>query len=476
MLRRWVARMHLVTTLLLVGVVFILVNYVFSRRYARVDTTRAKISTLSSKTTQALAQLTEPVSIVVFYQPQAPTGQPDPLYPLITDLLKEYQGHSAKLTVESVDPYRDRAKAEQLSKQFDIDRINLVIVHAGTRHKYLSDTDLAEFDYDAMGMGQPPRIRSFKGEEAITSAILSVTQSTQPLVWVTTGHGEKAIDDPQLYGLTELKMHLERENMRVEAVTLPQHTEIPAEVSAVFIPGPTHRLTDQELLLLQGYLERGGRLLALIDPLQDTGLDDLLSRWGAELGQDIVVDPARQLPVLSAANLFVTTYTQHPIVEHMDVEKLMTLFPLTRSVRPSAKSPEIKTTELALTSPDGWGERQAEAKVFEFNADSDTHGPVSIAVAAERTAPPATRVVVIGDSDFVINTQLTNVGNLDFILGAFYWLVGQEQLIGIGPKTLDTIRLSLTASQLRGMQWLSLVILPGMMAGMGLGLWWVRRT
>ena len=31
-----------------------------------------------------------PVTVVVFYQPQTPDERPDPLYPLITNLLKEY--------------------------------------------------------------------------------------------------------------------------------------------------------------------------------------------------------------------------------------------------------------------------------------------------------------------------------------------------------------------------------------------------
>jgi len=477
-MRRWLIGLHLAATLLLLGTLFILVNFIASRRYARLDLTKTQLTALSDKTTQVLSQLHEPLHVVVFYQPT------HRLYDFIRDLLEEYERASPKLSVEYLDPEQDIARARQLAKQFEIDRMNLVVFHtglpatgsegqAGSRHKYLSDTDLAEYDYTALAFGGQPTVKAFKGEEAFTSALLSVTQSQQPLVWITTGHGEKAIDDLEPLGLAELAKSLEQENMRLEAVTLLKMPEIPTEVSAVVIPGPTHRLAEQELLLLQAYLERGGRLLVLIDPLTNSGLDGLLSRWGVELGHNIVVDPARQLPFVSAANLFVTTYAQHPIVEKM--QTLMTLFPLARSVQPAKEPKELVVTSLAMTSEEGWGETHTDSTTFQFNEEVDPKGPVSIAVAAERTASTPTRLVVVGDSDFVANSQLQNVGNLDLVLGAFHWLVSQEQLIGIGPKPLESIKLNLTAAQMRGVFWFSFAALPSLCVLLGAGMWWLRR-
>ena len=468
-LRKWLSGLNLAATLLLLGALCILVNFVASRRYVRADLTASKVTALSDKTRRIVGQLRDPVQIVVFYQPT------HRLYDLVRDLLTEYEHLSPKLHIEYVDPDQDVARAQQLAKQFEIERTNLVVFESGTRHKYLSDTDLAEYDYAAMQVAGKPSVKSFTGEEAFTSAILNVTQTTQPLVWVTTGHGEKNLEDLQHpTGLGELKKYLERENMRTETITLLQKPEIPQAVNAIVIPGATRRLVDQELLLLQAYLERGGRLLVLIDPTTNTGLDDLLERWGIAIGNDIVVDPSRQLPFVSAANLFVTTYTQHPIVEKM--QTFMTLFPLARSVQPAKTAPEgMKVTPLAMTSPDGWGETTTDSTTFEFNEGVDLKGPVSIAVAAERKAQPHTRLVVIGDSDFATNGQLSNVGNLDLALGVFHWLVAQEQLIGIGPKPLEAIKLSLTATQLSAIFWFSFAMLPCCAILLGVGVWWVRR-
>ncbi|PIQ83278.1 MAG: hypothetical protein COV75_08355 [Candidatus Omnitrophica bacterium CG11_big_fil_rev_8_21_14_0_20_63_9] len=472
-IKRLFASLNLLTTALLLSVLFIMVNWVASRRYVRHDVSRIKLMALSDKSRQVLNQLKAPVHITVFYQPQ------HHLYQMVRDLLKEYQQATPKIEVEYVDPERDLDRANQVAQQFQIDRINMVIFAFGERHKSLSDADLAELDYDQLAMGGEPQVRTFKGEDAFTSAILGVTQPFQPMVWITTGHGEKSVEDMDDFGISDVKALLERENMKVESTSLLQRTEIPSTVNAVMIPGPTKRFTEPELLLLQAYLDRGGRVLAMVDPLQDTGLDGLLHRWGAELGMDIVVDPALRLPMVSPTNLVIMTYVRHPIVERIDVQRLITVFPGTRSVRPAAERAELTATALAMTSEAGWGETSVSASTTEagFDEGRDVKGPVSIAVAVERSGASASRLVAIGDSELIVNAQLFNApGNSDFILGCFHWLVGQEQLIGIGAKPLEFIRLNLTAHQLRLAFWLGVFGLPLLCGALGAGVWWRRRT
>ena len=213
----------------------------------------------------------------------------------------------------------------------------------------------------------------------------------------------------------------------------------------------------------------------LIDPLEDAGLDALVKRWGVAAGNNIVVDPARRLPYVSAANLFVTDYTEHPIVNKM--KTLMTLFPLARSISAETPAPSgITVTPLALTSASGWGETDTSNEKFQFNNGQDLKGPVSIAVAVERNQPVKTRLVVIGDSEFMVNGQIDNVGNRDFIMGTLYWLTEQEGLIGISARPIESIKLNLTSSQLSAIFWLSFAGLPALMGLCGVGMWWSRRN
>ncbi len=473
--RRVLTSLNLLTVLLSLLVLFIMVNYMASRRFVRWDLTKQRITVLSDQTRQVLKALKEPLSIIVFYQPN------HRLYELIKDQLTEYQQASPLISVEFVDPDQDIARAKQLATQLQINDLNLVVFQAtpatgqaGARHKYLSDSELADYDLSSMGAGGEPRVSAFKGEDAFTSAIISVTQTESPTVWFTSGHGEKSLEATDLRSLSALKRALEQQNISPKTVTLLEQSAIPPEVKLLVIPGPTRRFTEQELALLQTYVAGGGKLLALIDPLDETGLDGFLERWGITVGLNIVVDPTNRLPFVSASNLLVTTYTDHPIVKKM--KTFVTLFPLARSVEPSPSNPEhMDAVRLALTSKAGWGETQTSGEVFEFTEGKDLKGPVCIAVASERETPTRTRVVVIGDSDFIVDAQLGNVGNRDLILGAIRWLIEQEQLIGISPKALESIKLNLTGGQLTNLFWVSFLGLPMGFALLGVGVWFLRR-
>ena len=154
--------MNLLTTVVLLGVLFIMVNWVASRRYARLDATRQRITALSDQTIRTLTSLQAPVSVIVFYQPS------HRLYELVKDLLKEYERISPKIHVEYVDPEQDVARAKQLAQQFQIDALNVVVFETGARHKYLSDTELAEYDDASMRLGGEPRVKASSPLNALT--------------------------------------------------------------------------------------------------------------------------------------------------------------------------------------------------------------------------------------------------------------------------------------------------------------------
>ena len=61
-------------------------------------------------------------------------------------------------------------------------------------------------------------------------------------------------------------------------------------------------------------------------------------------------------------------------------------------------------------------------------------------------------------------------------MGATFWLTEQEQLIGIGPKTLQQTKLHLTSQQLTTVFWFSFLGLPMLCGLLGAAVWWVRRT
>jgi ABC-type uncharacterized transport system involved in gliding motility auxiliary subunit len=124
----------------------------------------------------------------------------------------------------------------------------------------------------------------------------------------------------------------------------------------------------------------------------------------------------------------------------------------------------------------------------------DKQGPVSLGAAISQAptedkpkepegaqtekndAPkPETRVVVVGDSDFASNGILGVQGNRDLFMNMVGWLAQQENLIAIRPKQPDDRRLTLTATQVQNITWLSLLIVPAVIFSTGIYNWWRRR-
>ncbi len=458
--------------LVLAFLLFGMVNFLSARHYHRFDLTKIKIYSLSDQSKAILKELKQPIKITIFFQPT------HVLYGPIRELLQGYQYHgNKKVEVEFVDPGRDYARAKMLAEKYKIDDMNLVIFENGDRNKYISAQEIAEYDYQGFFGGGAPKLRAFKGEEAFTSAILAVTEERKPTIYFMTGHGEKETQkaDPAT-GYSAVFQLLQHANFDVHELSLLREGKIPQGADLVILAAPNVALAEMEIQELGVYLDGGGKLLLMIDPLAESGLVEFLKKNGIELGNDIVVDPAKKLPFVSPANVFITEYGSHPITEK--IQGLATLFPLARSVSPTMPLPSnISTVELAKTTSYGWGETKTTQNEFQFNEGEDKKGPVSIAVAMEKKleGEKTARMVVIGDSDFISNSQLGNLGNKDFFFNGIHWLVQQEKKIAIGPKIPEQVNLNLNASQMGQIFWETIIGLPLLSMVLGGAVLWRRR-
>jgi len=147
---------------------------------------------------------------------------------------------------------------------------------------------------------------------------------------------------------------------------------------------------------------------------------------------------------------------------------------------------DVGEIELRLAGGDGRVEMNPER--------GDKAGPITVAAAVSAPAtvmPPApanaspdapdapstpeTRVVAVGDSDFVSNRAIRVPGNRDFFMNALNWLSQQENLIAVRPRQPQDHQLTLTEAQQDGVFFLSLFVVPGLIFATGIFTWWRRR-
>ncbi len=471
--------------ILLASALLVGANYLSIRHWKRGDWTRTKIYSLSETTRKILAGVKRPIRVTVFMTPQKSR-----LYPEVHELLSRYQALSPKIEVEYLDPERNIARAEAVVKELGI-RVNTVVFRSGDRKKYVEEDKLADFDFAGAGMGGAPSIKSFKGEEAFTSAILSVTEDRPSRVYFSKGHGEAALDSAERgRGYSDAKQMLERDNLTVATWDSLGKDTLPADADVLIVAGPRTPFLEPEAGALEKHLASGGRVFLLLDPVlpgpgappPDFGLARVLDKYGIRLGNDLVVDPANALPMVGAETVLANRYGNHPIVQSVSAEGLPVILPLVRSVTKAEKPPAgIAEAMLIETSPEGWGEtnlKQLESGIKK--EPGDTPGPVSLAVAvgpSDEKKPDAKvpRLVVMGNSRFASNGALSNGANGIFFASAVHWLAGSEKQIGISPKTPEQASVSLTGAQVRRIGLVCILGMPGLAVLLGLWVWYKRR-
>lgn len=478
--------------ILLATALLAMVNWVGARHWAKGDWTSSRVYSLSDKSRNLLADLDQEVRVIVFMTPASP------LFEQVRELLDRYAAASPRITVETIDPDREPLKTRQLAEQFGISLANTVVFAAGERSKYVTSDQMADYDYSGMQFGGSPNLKSFKGEEQFTAAILSLVAPRVPRLYFVTGHGEATPDggagrDRSLAALGEA---LKRENLTVADTSL-LGGQIPADADALAIIGPTKPFSDEEIALLAGYLGRGGRLLVALDPLlqpdgtmQPTRLEPLLAAHGVTVHDDLVVDPSRRLPFFDLSAVYLDQFSSHPVTQGL--EGVAVLFPVTRSLE-ATPGTDFTTSRLVETSAEGWGEvNLGQLLRGEPVAPDggDTTGPVAVAMAVEASSKAGAdagggeapagdqaglRLVVVGDSDFAVDDTIGNAGNLTLALNAINWLVQREESLGIPPRAVEQVSLFLSRQQLTLVFLLAVVAMPAAAIVAGVAVWRRRR-
>ena len=473
------------TGVVLVLAIIVALNYVLARQNTRWDLTAAQQYSLSDQTQRVLEGLESPIRILVFAR--------EPEFPRYRDRLDEYAYLSSQVTVDYVDVDRQ----PMLARQYEVQSYGTIV-----------------FDYE----GRVERVVS-DAEQDLTNGLITVIEGKQQTVYFLEGHGEKEHTGADRDGYSTVSGALGLDNFEVESLVLAQQSAVPEDATVVVVAGPQTDLLPGEVAALRVYLDRGGKLLVLIDPPSDSaapepeGLLGLLREWGIEPGTDVVVDASGmgQLLGADASVPVVANYPFHPITDRFN---LLTAYPLARSVLGATESPAGRVAQSFLeTSAQSWAEADIDELAtgqVELNEEAgDRPGPVTIGMAVSAPAPsvepavtgtdadggepdaeddetdtegdgtdatpPETRLVVIGDSDFATNGVVGIQGNRDMFLNTVNWLAQQENLISIRAREPEDRRLTLTADQQRRLYWLSLLLVPGFVLGTGVYTWWRGR-
>ena len=148
-----------------------------------------------------------------------------------------------------------------------------------------------------------------------------------------------------------------------------------------------------------------------------------------------------------------------------------------------ANYPGVTVETIFKSTARSWGETDLKNPEATFDEKKDLKGPLSMAVAVTKEVKPAgekgpatkARLVVVGDSDFAVNSYFSMQGNGNLFLNMLSWLASDEDLISIRPKAPEDRRVILSQSQQRRLLYLTVFILPGAVLVAGISVWQRRK-
>jgi hypothetical protein len=478
---------NVVVQIVLILFLAAMVNSFAFKHYKRWDFSRDQKYTLSDKTKRFLDTLRGKIRITVFFSPSTPITAD------VQNLLTEYQyAGKGKIDVEQIDPERNLSRAKELFDKYKVvtDESLLVLDYDG-HNRTVKASEMADVDQSGMAFGEGPRVAAFKGEQAITSAMIDLVEGKKKTLGYVTGHKEPALSAPTS-PITLLKTFIENENIKFQELNLLDQPAIPADVNAVMIIGPQYDFSDREMKVLRDFWDKQGRILVLLDPAANTPrLRAFLDELGVRVNDDRLMVFVRT----GIQELALTRDVQarflgdSPVTKRLaDVRTIflggtasLTLDPNRGRAANIRLEPLIQTEKGYFAETDYNSDNQVK---LQADAQSAGDAPLTIAAAAEkggsrdaRVQVNSSRLVAVSNATFVQDSAIMqDQAALDFASGAVNWLLSREQLIGIAPKIPRPLTFSLDPEALRRLRWIVLVLMPLIPAAIGTVVWWQRRV
>lgn len=484
---RWVRLVNLLLQAVLFLTLFAGLNYIALNHAWRWDLTAGSRFSLSPETRSYLDRLERDVEIFVTFSKDDDSVEVANAYRDIDGLLREYvyatrgkEASKGRVTVRFVDVYAQRKVADELG----LDLPNAVVVTCENRRRNVTFVEL----YAIRKKGTERE--AFKGEAAITAAVLDVSQPDRKKIYFIQGHGELGPDSVSANGLSTVADELRQRNFELASIDLTLNRKVPEDAALLVIAGPQSRFQPYEEELLRGYLStRAGRILMFLPPgIERFGLDNLFFDWGVVVYDNVIYDLNPQSVTETGELRLWNALPNHPITQNLINNVLYPLVGSTRVVSEDlgrSADDGLSVQTLLATSANAWGEAGYRLRVTpEYTAGQDLRGQLGVLVISERVKPAQKidfsvrggRLAVMGTADVIANNRIFNLGNLNLFLALVNWAVDRDNQVNIPARPIQRFQLTLSQEELVRLRIGLLLIVPGAAGLLGLFVYFTRRN
>ena len=445
--------------------VAILANLALFRHDAHLDLTHEKAFTPSMDAREVVRGLSEPIDIAYFYQKQNLAAR------ALGAMLRQLERENANFRVQLIDADQNPAQASSLG----VRTYNSALLRLGERRVEVITTD----------------------DREIALGVLRLLRKRQVVICFAAGHGEYDIDNFEFHthfegvhnhshdasgtgvvqmeqhGLGRLRRAIEKLGLAARKISFATGQPIADDCAVIIEANPRTRYSPGETDVLRRYLERGGSAMFLIEPgyALDDSVAALLASAGIGVRDGVIVDPTEHY-FTDEQMIAVARYGSHPATRGLALSFYPGARPL--EILPAAG---VQVTPLATSSPDSYV--IANRLGDQSKAKSGPRASEIVALAAEgrlsESAAAAFRIVVAGDADFASNSFFPYLANSDAVLAEIAWLTREERAPAMKTPIEVLPMVTLTGEQMRSIFFITVLLMPGLIALAGAAMWWWRR-
>ena len=472
--------------------ILVIINGLSKKAFKRLDLTESKRYTISKSTKKLLGQLDDIVRVEAYFS-EAP-DQVKLIKDEVKDMLDEYDAFaSGNLQIEFINPTEDDDLKQKLRMK------GIPEIQVQVREK-----DKIEVRNAYMGLAVvygdkqeviPVIQKTTTLEYDLTSAILKTTRKEAKTVGFLEGH-----DEVDIYGqgFENLRRELGKQ-YTLRKIDVSQGSSIEGDVSTLIVAGPQSPLQANEKYEIDQFLMNGGKIVFLVDAVKmapgsiqasplSTGLTDLLSHYGIQLGNNLVQDISHDNLTYSQGGFMTITrpypffikvlksyqYSTGSTSEGFPADSVATsgldslVLPWSTSLSVVAKE-GISTTIMAKTSNQAWTAQAPynldPTRMFTPPSSVKNSYPVAVLLAGEFTSfyagkeipsasngdgeedtenknkdrktvekSPPTQIVVVGTSQFL---RQPRIDGLTFFQNSIDYITLGSSLIGIRSKQIS---------------------------------------
>ncbi len=434
-------------TLLFIIIFFALCAWLSTRFYFEYDLTRSARHTISEASVQTLKHADKELKISAYAR------EDSDLRLLISRFVGKFQKVKPDISLRFVNP--DAAPDEVRNLGINVNG-ELILRYDGRIEHVKSDN-----------------------EQEFINALQRLLRNTERWLAFLDGHGERNPLGKANHDLGEWVDQLSYRGFKYRPINLVETNVIPDNTSVLIIASPLVALLPGELELIGKFLEKGGNLLWLVDPGEQSNIDSIAALLGVKIEPGVIIDTAGSILGINDPSITLTTarlYPEHPLTKNFT---LTVFYPKATAIS-SLNRPGWLARPLLNSGNHTWLELDELNDSIDFNPKTERQGPLSLAISLERELEAGStnkqqRVVVVGDGDFLSNTYVGNSGNLELGMRMINWLASDDNLITIPPRTLDDAQLNMPQLVLGAIGIFLLFILPICFLVAGLLIWSRRK-